>query len=86
VVLDAVDLASPGIAPEGKAAARVRLKKTLQAVFCFGAGAIAGAVMYKQVFFWALLLPLALLVWLAASTRGGQPDGTTRAPTAGTVK
>jgi uncharacterized membrane protein YoaK (UPF0700 family) len=86
VVLDVVDLASPDVTAEMKIAARGRLNKTLEAVFCFAAGAIGGAVMYKQVFFWALLLPLVLLIWMAIYTRGGQPDGATRADTPGPVK
>ncbi|MFM0200014.1 YoaK family protein [Paraburkholderia fungorum] len=85
-VLDAVDMASPGATPEAKAIARARLGKTLQAVLCFAAGAIAGAVVYKHAAFWALLLPFALLVWLAISTRGGDSTSTARTPAAGSVK
>jgi uncharacterized membrane protein YoaK (UPF0700 family) len=85
-VLDAVDIASPGVTTEAKIAARVRLGKTLRAVLCFGTGAIAGAVAYTHVSFWALLLPLALLLWLASFTRGDQPGGETRATTRGPVK
>jgi uncharacterized membrane protein YoaK (UPF0700 family) len=85
-VLDAVDIASPNVTAEAKAAARARLAKTLPAVLCFAAGAIAGAVMYKYVSFWALLLPLALLVWLTAFTQGGQSDNATRATVTGSVK
>jgi uncharacterized membrane protein YoaK (UPF0700 family) len=73
-VLDAIEIASPRAAPETKAAARARFGKTVQALACFAAGAVAGATAYRHASFWALLVPLALLVWLAASTRGGLPD------------
>jgi len=85
-VLDAVDIGSPGVTAEAKAAARVRLGKTLPAVLCFGVGAIGGAVVYAHVSFWALLLPLVSLLWLAAFTRGGQPVSEARVTTPGPVK
>jgi uncharacterized membrane protein YoaK (UPF0700 family) len=65
-VLDALELVSSQVTGEAKSAARARLGKTLLAVACFGAGAIAGALAYRFVLFWALLLPFAVLVWLAA--------------------
>lgn len=85
-VLDAVDIASHGVTPEVKATACARLGKTLQAVLCFGGGAIAGAIAYKHASFWALLLPLALLVWLAISTRGGELVGPARTSVRSSVK
>jgi uncharacterized membrane protein YoaK (UPF0700 family) len=85
-VLDAVDIALPGVNQETKGTARARLGKTLQAVLCFGAGAIAGAIAYKHAAFWALLLPLALLVWLAISTRGGESTNAARTSAPGSVK
>jgi uncharacterized membrane protein YoaK (UPF0700 family) len=65
-VLDALELVSSQVSAEAKSAARTRLGKTLHAVACFAAGAIAGALAYRYVLFWALLLPFAVLVWLAA--------------------
>jgi uncharacterized membrane protein YoaK (UPF0700 family) len=85
-VLDAVDLVSPGVTAQTKAAARARFGKTLQAVLCFGAGAIAGAVAYKHAAFRALLLPLALLIWLAICTRGGESTDTARVSASGSLK
>src|SRR5471030_20356 len=85
-VIDAVDIASPGVTAEAKVAARLRLGKTLPTVLCFGAGAIAGAVVYTHFSFWALLLPLAVLLWLAAFTRGGQAVSETHATPSGPVK
>jgi uncharacterized membrane protein YoaK (UPF0700 family) len=85
-VLDAVDIASPGVSTQAKAVARARLAKTLPPVLCFAAGAIAGAVMYEYVSFWALLLPLVLLVWLTVFTQGGQSDSAMRATISSPVK
>jgi len=71
-VLDVLDLASSQVPAETKATARARLRKTLQAIGCFALGATGGALGYKHFSFWALILPLAALVWLALSARGGQ--------------
>ncbi|MFM0633062.1 DUF1275 family protein, partial [Paraburkholderia xenovorans] len=68
-VLDALELVSSEVTAEVKSAARTRLGKTLHAVARFGAGAIAGALAYRYVVFWALLVPFAVLVWLAAVDR-----------------
>jgi uncharacterized membrane protein YoaK (UPF0700 family) len=73
-VLDALDLASSRVPRETKATARIRLARTLQAVGCFALGAIGGALGYRHFSFWALVLPLAALVWLARSVRGGQDN------------
>jgi uncharacterized membrane protein YoaK (UPF0700 family) len=59
-----------------KAAARARLGKMLPAIHAFAAGAIAGAIAYRHVGFWALLLPFAALVWLAFNAWSSQPDMT----------
>ncbi|MFM0008477.1 DUF1275 family protein [Paraburkholderia dipogonis] len=64
-VLDALELVSSEVTAEVKSAARARLGKTLHAVARFGAGALA----YRYVMFWALLMPFAVLVWLAAVDR-----------------
>jgi uncharacterized membrane protein YoaK (UPF0700 family) len=73
-VLDALELVSSEVTAEVKSAARARLGKTLHAVACFGAGALA----YRYVMFWALLMPFAVLVWLAAVDRD-EPGLTDRA-------
>jgi uncharacterized membrane protein YoaK (UPF0700 family) len=73
-VLDAIELVSSEIPADAKTAVRTRFGKTLQAVACFGVGAIAGALAYRHVSFWALLLPFALLVWLALAARRDGAD------------
>lgn len=78
-VLDLLDLVSSRVPAETKTTTRVRLAKTLQAVGCFAVGAIGGALGYKHFSFWALILPFAVLVWLAVVAR----DGQTRASQAG---
>ncbi|CAB3794510.1 YoaK family protein [Pararobbsia alpina] len=78
-VLDAIDLLSPKAPSDAKAAARERLGKMLPTILAFAAGAIAGAIAYRHVGFWALLLPFVALVWLAFKAWSSQPDMT--APT-----
>jgi uncharacterized membrane protein YoaK (UPF0700 family) len=73
-VLDAIDLVSSEVPADAKTAVRARFGKTLQAVACFGVGAIAGALAYRHVSFWALLLPFALLVWLVLAARHDGAD------------
>jgi uncharacterized membrane protein YoaK (UPF0700 family) len=73
-VLDAIDIVSSEVPADAKTALRARLGKTLQAVACFSVGAIAGALAYRHVSFWALLLPFALLVWLALAARRDRAD------------
>ena len=65
VILDALDLCSPRVAADTKTAARTRVAKMLPAVVAFGLGAIAGALAYRNLGFWALLLPAIGLAWLA---------------------
>jgi uncharacterized membrane protein YoaK (UPF0700 family) len=63
IVIDAVDLrAAP---PEARAAIRRRLGKMLPAVAGFAAGAIIGALAFKQFSFWCGLAPTAVLLGLA---------------------
>jgi len=64
VVIDAVDLLV-NQDPAGAAAARSRMARMLPAVLGFGAGSIGGAFAYRALSFWALLLPMALLCWVA---------------------
>ncbi|MFM0504228.1 YoaK family protein [Paraburkholderia caffeinilytica] len=82
-VLDVLDIASRKTTADTRSVARARLAKTLQAVICFAVGAMLGAGMYRLFSFWALLLPLAVLVWLAVSTRGGEPSATPRPSASG---
>jgi uncharacterized membrane protein YoaK (UPF0700 family) len=79
VVLDAIDIVSAQAPPEAKAVARARMSKMLPTLLAFAAGAIAGAVAYRQVGFWALLLPFAVLTWLAFKASGGQSAATVSA-------
>jgi uncharacterized membrane protein YoaK (UPF0700 family) len=63
LVIDVVDLMR-GAADD---AVRGRIQKFLWPVVAFGTGAICGAFAYLHAAFWALALPLAILVGLAAS-------------------
>jgi uncharacterized membrane protein YoaK (UPF0700 family) len=65
VILDVLDLCSPRVGADVKAAARARATKMLPAIVAFGLGAIAGAFGYRTFGFWALLLPVIGLAWLA---------------------
>jgi uncharacterized membrane protein YoaK (UPF0700 family) len=65
VVIDLVDIAF-GHAGAETAAVKSRLKKMLPAVAGFGVGAIGGACAWHALSFPALLLPVALLLGLAA--------------------
>lgn len=64
-VLDALDAALLPASSEPRRVARERLKRTLPPVLGFGIGAVLGAVGYVHLSFWALILPFALLIWLA---------------------
>ncbi|KVA55596.1 YoaK family protein [Burkholderia cepacia] len=64
-VIDAFDWLVPLAAPAERAAARVRLRRTLPPVAGFALGAGAGAMAYLFAAFWALALPLAVLCFLA---------------------
>jgi uncharacterized membrane protein YoaK (UPF0700 family) len=65
LILDSVDLLSPYTQAEEKATARARFVKMAPAVAAFAAGAAAGALGYRIVGFWALLLPFVVLASLA---------------------
>ncbi|KWO13095.1 hypothetical protein WM26_13230 [Burkholderia cepacia] len=71
-VIDAFDWLVPLAAPAERAAARVRLRRTLPPVAGFALGAGAGAMAYLFAAFWALALPLAVLCFLAYQS--GRPD------------
>ncbi|MPW24162.1 DUF1275 domain-containing protein, partial [Paraburkholderia sp. CNPSo 3157] len=76
-VLDAIDVLSPHAPSDAQAVARTRLGKMLPAILAFAAGAIAGALAYRQVGFWALLLPFVVLAWLALNARGASSTAST---------
>ena len=65
VVIDLVDLMAGGGDEAATAVTKARLKKMLPAVIGFGVGAIGGALAWHHAGFLALLLPVALLLWLA---------------------
>ena len=71
-VLDTIDILSPQIPSDARAAARTRLGKMLPTIIAFAAGAILGALAYRHTGFWALLLPCVVLLWLALKARGAQ--------------
>ncbi|MBT2790077.1 YoaK family protein [Paraburkholderia strydomiana] len=73
-VLDAIDVLSPRASSDARAVARVRLGKTLPTIFAFALGAIVGALAYRHIGFWALLLPFAALVWLAFNAHDMHTD------------
>lgn len=78
-VLDVVNLASSETPVDTKMAVRIRLGKLLRAISCFGSGAVVGALAYRYVSFWALMLPVALLVTLALSLFLNAPGAQDRA-------
>ncbi|MBN3790515.1 YoaK family protein [Burkholderia sp. Ac-20353] len=67
-ILDAVDLVSAGTADSVRAAARARFGKMMPAIVAFAIGAVAGALGFRHIGFWALLAPACALAWLAAVT------------------
>lgn len=72
VVIDLVDLAV-GHADGASAAAKARLAKMAPAVLGFAAGAITGAVAWRLLAFWGLVLPIVVLAVIAL--QGRQPTG-----------
>lgn len=66
-ILDVVDLLSAGTADSARAAARTRFGKMMPAIVAFAVGAIAGALGFRYVGFWALLAPACALAGLALS-------------------
>jgi uncharacterized membrane protein YoaK (UPF0700 family) len=70
VVLDALDLLIPRLdSSVERSLVRQRFLATLTTILSFGAGAVAGALGFRFASFWAILLPIGLIVLLAA--RGG---------------
>ncbi|MCI3205512.1 MULTISPECIES: YoaK family protein [Pandoraea] len=65
IVIDMVELAS-GNCGDGTAA-KARLRKMLPALAAFAVGAILGGFAYHGTGFWSVLLPIVLLVALAAA-------------------
>ncbi|MES2106206.1 MAG: YoaK family protein [Pseudomonadota bacterium] len=63
LVIDLVDL----IRGSTDTAIRGRINKFLWPIIAFGLGAVGGAYAYLYVHFWALLLPIAILGWFAAT-------------------
>ncbi|HTD06709.1 YoaK family protein [Undibacterium sp.] len=66
LVIDLVDI----LRGSADAAVRGRMAKFLWPIVAFGLGAIAGAYAYLYAHFWALLLPIAILGWFAATDQG----------------
>jgi uncharacterized membrane protein YoaK (UPF0700 family) len=71
-VLDTIDILSRKMPSDARAVARTRLGKMAPTILAFATGAIVGALAYRHLGFWALLLPFAVLVWLALNARVGQ--------------
>lgn len=65
-ILDVVDMLSAGTADSVRATARARFAKMLPAIVAFALGAICGALGFRHVGFWALLVPAGALAVLAA--------------------
>jgi uncharacterized membrane protein YoaK (UPF0700 family) len=68
VVLDVIELIHRGTHGSHGEQVRSRLGRTLAAMGGFALGAIAGALVYKQVAFFAIALPVAVLLLLAWKT------------------
>lgn len=60
IVLDAMEL----ILGKGDAATKVRMSKSLWTIAAFAIGAIVAGFCYVTLGFWALLVPIGILVWL----------------------
>ncbi|WP_175720096.1 YoaK family protein [Burkholderia anthina] len=73
-ILDAVDMLSGSTADSARVAARARFGKMLPAIVAFALGAAGGALGFRQIGFWALLVPVGALAMLAACA--GQAAGT----------
>nr|WP_306427226.1 YoaK family protein [Caballeronia sordidicola] len=75
-VLDGIDLRFGGsYEPAEKRVVRERFMARLPALLGFAIGATGGALSHARVSLWALLLPLALLLFMA--WRAGRPSMTT---------
>ncbi|WP_241294242.1 YoaK family protein [Burkholderia stabilis] len=64
-ILDVVDLLSAGTADGARAIARARFSKMWPAIVAFALGAACGALGFRHVGFWALLVPAGALAVLA---------------------
>ncbi|MBX9796408.1 YoaK family protein [Sphingomonas sp.] len=72
LMIDLIAIVRPGPAePRRTAAARAR--KSVPALLAFAAGAIGGAISYLHLSFWCVLIPLAVLIALIATTPGARP-------------
>jgi uncharacterized membrane protein YoaK (UPF0700 family) len=60
IVLDAMEL----LLGKGDSATRARMSKSLWTIAAFATGAIVAGFCYVAASFWALLLPIAILIWL----------------------
>ncbi|MCG5072751.1 YoaK family protein [Paraburkholderia tagetis] len=67
-ILDVVDMLSAGTDESVRATARARFAKMMPAIVAFAAGAVAGAMGWRYVGFWALLVPACALLGLALTT------------------
>ncbi|WP_211471641.1 YoaK family protein [Collimonas humicola] len=72
VIIDLVDILRGAATDE----IRQRCRKFFWPIVAFGAGAIGGAFAYKHLLFLALLLPLALLLWLSVKEYLSEKTGT----------
>ncbi|WP_211443290.1 YoaK family protein [Collimonas humicola] len=72
VIIDLVDILRGAATDE----IRQRCRKFFWPIVAFGAGAIGGAFAYKHLLFLALLLPLALLLWLSVREYLSEKTGT----------
>ncbi|MDR8732066.1 YoaK family protein [Burkholderia pseudomultivorans] len=75
-ILDVVDLLSAGTADAARATARTRFGKMLPAIVAFALGAMGGALGFRQVGFWALLVPAGALAALAVCAGAFAPPVT----------
>lgn len=67
VVIDLVELATPGSTQ--KSASRARLRKMVPPLIGFATGAMLGALAFSAVSFWCVLPPIFILTGLAAASR-----------------
>ncbi|MFM0610002.1 YoaK family protein [Paraburkholderia sediminicola] len=67
-ILDVVDMLSTDTADSVRAAARARFAKLMPAIVAFAIGAMAGALGWRYLGFWALLAPACALVGLSLAS------------------
>ncbi|WP_144109871.1 YoaK family protein [Paraburkholderia sp. BCC1886] len=73
IVLDVVELLHRGTQGDHARQVSSRLKSTLAAMLGFALGAIGGALAYTRFSFPAIVLPVAVLLWMAWQQRSTQP-------------